>query len=241
MAFTAGRLGAILVAQYDLSAFLKSWDTTRDIGMLDTTVFGLSSRTYIPGIIDANVTLAGLYDATASTGSDAILNAAFGAAAQKPITILPEGSGTQGNRAIIVSADESSYKASAAVDGLVEISAEFKPSGGMWGGHLASILSAKTTATNTSGVDGAASTTSGWVANLHVTSFTGTSIAIKIADSADNSTFADLTGGAFASVTGVTSEQLNGAAGATVRRYTRIAWSGTFTSVTFAVAFSRKA
>ena len=240
MAFQAGNSSGVLVAQYDVSAYLKQFQVGRQIALLDTTTMGDTAKDFIPGLHEGKASLGGLFDG-ATTGYDAILSAAFGAATPRVITVLPSGGGTQGNRALVTKADEASYDVSSSVDGLVEANVEFTPSAGVWGGHVAHILQAETTATNTSSVDGAAATTSSWVANLHVTAFSGTSIAIKIQDSADNSSWADLSGAAFASVTAATSEQLVGAAGATVRRYTRVLWTGTFTSCTFLVALSRKA
>lgn len=101
-----------------------------------------------------------------------------------------------------------------------------------------------TTATNGTAVDygsAAASVSFGWVAYLHVFGFTGTSVAIKLQDSADNASFADLSGAAFTSVTGRTKERLQSSSlTATVRRYVRVVTSGTFTSADFAVNFVRR-
>jgi len=98
--------------------------------------------------------------------------------------------------------------------------------------------------TNGTGVDFttpafAGSSTFGAQFYLQVMAFTGTSVAITIEDSADNVSFAALTGGAFASVTGITHERIQTARNATVRRYLRVATAGTFSSVTFAVAAVR--
>jgi hypothetical protein len=77
---------------------------------------------------------------------------------------------------------------------------------------------------------------------LQVTGFTGTDATIKVQDSADGVTFADLAGAAFTAVTTANQGQrLAISNGAAVRRYLRVATttSGGFTSVTFAVAFVR--
>jgi hypothetical protein len=70
---------------------------------------------------------------------------------------------------------------------------------------------------------------------LHLTAFTGTSVVVKIEDSADNATFADLAGAAFTSATGATFERIATGASATVRRYLRVITTGTFTSASFVV------
>lgn len=97
-----------------------------------------------------------------------------------------------------------------------------------------------TAGTNGTGVDGTAASTTGWSAYLQVVSLTGTNVVITLEDSADNAAFATFTGSAFTSATAAaTTERIEGAAGATVRRYVRAVSSGTFTSATFLVALTR--
>src|SRR6187551_178774 len=84
----------------------------------------------------------------------------------------------------------------------------------------------------------------GWAAYLHVFAFTGTSITLKIQDSADNSVWADLSGATFAAVSGagpyagqrITAGQTSTA---TVRRYVRAVSTGTFTNAVFGINFVR--
>lgn len=83
------------------------------------------------------------------------------------------------------------------------------------------------------------STSHGLSAYLHVFSFTGTSVTVKLQDSADNSSFADITGAAFAAATGITAERIQTGATATIRRYVRAVTTGTFNPATFAVMFAR--
>lgn len=107
-----------------------------------------------------------------------------------------------------------------------------------WGFQLTPGVRTDTVPTNGTGVDrGAAlaSTAFGAVAYLHVFAFTGTNVTIKIQDSADNVTFADLTGGTFTLVAGAGSERIATGLTQTVRRYLRVVTSGTFSNVQFAV------
>lgn len=107
-----------------------------------------------------------------------------------------------------------------------------------WGRQLTAGLRTDTGATNGSSIDTTASAAFGAQAFLHVTAFTGTDVTIKIQDSADDSTFADVTGLSFTQVTsGPTSERIATASGATIRRYLRVATvtTGGFSSVTFNV------
>lgn len=79
-------------------------------------------------------------------------------------------------------------------------------------------------------------------AYLQVTAFTGTDVTVTIQDSADNSSFSNVTGLAFtATTTAHTTQRIATANNATIRRYVRAitTTSGGFTSATFAVALVR--
>lgn len=109
-----------------------------------------------------------------------------------------------------------------------------------WGEQITAGKRTDTTATNGASLDfGATSTLFGWQAYAHLIAFTGTNVTLTIQDSADNATFANLTGGAFTAFTGIGAQRLEGGRTATVRRYVRVATSGTFTSATFLVNFVR--
>lgn len=109
-----------------------------------------------------------------------------------------------------------------------------------WGEQLTAGLRQDTTATNGASYDGGSATTFGGQAYLHVVGLTGTNVVVKLQDSADNSSWADISGAAFASATGAPSAQRIAFTG-TVRRYVRAVSSGTFTDTTFVVAFVRNA
>lgn len=88
----------------------------------------------------------------------------------------------------------------------------------------------------------AAQTVYGAQAYLQVTAFTGTDVTVKVQDSADGTTYADVTGLAFAQTTAAhTAQRIATANNATIRRYWRAVTitSGGFTSATFAVAVVR--
>lgn len=91
-------------------------------------------------------------------------------------------------------------------------------------------------------VDNGAATTAGASAQLQTFSVaTGTYVGV-VQDSADNSTFAAITGLTFTGVATAgapTAERLATAAGATIRRYVRRQTTGTFTNAVHALAFAR--
>ncbi len=110
-----------------------------------------------------------------------------------------------------------------------------------WGEQLTPGRLTQSGAGNGTSLDfGSISTAFGWSAYLHVLSFTGTSVTVTINDSADNSSFALLTGATFTAATGRTAERIQSASTtATVRRYVRITTTGTFTNAVLAVNFVR--
>lgn len=112
-----------------------------------------------------------------------------------------------------------------------------------WGVLLTAGTRTDTAATNGTGVDlTTVSTAFGWQAYLHVLAVAGTSVTVTLQDSADNSSWANLTGGAFTAATPAGSPQaqrLEGGRTATVRRYVRAITTGTFSSAAFVVQFVR--
>ncbi|MFD5564528.1 hypothetical protein [Kitasatospora griseola] len=111
-----------------------------------------------------------------------------------------------------------------------------------WGVQLTAGLRADAAATNGTAVDTAASTSFGAQAYLQVMAFTGTDVTIKIQDSADNVTFADVAGLSFTAVTAApTTQRIATANTATIRRYVRAVTTSTggFTSVRFAVHLTK--
>ena len=106
-----------------------------------------------------------------------------------------------------------------------------------WGNSVTAGKRTDTTATTPgSGSDlGAASYSFGMALYLHLFEFTGTSVTIKVQDSANNSVFADMTGATFTVASGVTSERIALSTTATVRRYLRAVTTGTFSNAVFAI------
>ncbi len=110
-----------------------------------------------------------------------------------------------------------------------------------WGQTLTVGVRTDTVATNGASLDfGAVSTLFGLQAYVHlVGTFTGTSVTVKLQDSADNSSFADITGAGFIAFTAVGAQRLQTGRAATVRRYVRAVTTGTFSNASFIVNFVR--
>lgn len=128
-------------------------------------------------------------------------------------------------------------------DGMITfgVSAQANSFGVEWGKQLTAGVRTDTAATNGAGVDTAAAASLGAQAYLQVGAFTGTDVTVKIQDSADNVTFADVAGLAFTQIIGGAplAERIAVANTTTIRRYVRATTvtTGGFTSLAFAVNF----
>jgi hypothetical protein len=145
---------------------------------------------------------------------------------------------TLGDAAACLVSKQIGYDPTRGDDGSLTFSVQAQANGfGIeWGQQLTAGLRNDTVATNGASIDTTAAASFGAQAYLQVTGFTGTSATIKVQDSADNSTFADVTGLTFTAVTAApASERLAITNVATIRRYLRVATTGTFSSVTFNV------
>lgn len=153
---------------------------------------------------------------------------------------------TIGNPAASMIAKQINYDGSRDASGAFTFSVNAVANGyGLeWGNQLTAGLRTDTTATSpATGADLGASPTSysfGWVAYLHVISFTGTSVTVTLQDSANNSAFTSLTGGAFTAAAARGTQRLaSSSSTATVRRYVRAITTGTFSNAVFGINFVR--
>jgi hypothetical protein len=147
---------------------------------------------------------------------------------------------TLGNPAACMIGKQINYDGTRADDGAFTfaLQAQANAYGLEWGQQLTAGLRTDTAATNGASIDTAASASFGAQAYLQVTALTGTDVTVKIQDSADNSSFADVSGLAFTAVTAAPATQrLATSNTATIRRYLRAVTttSAGFTSATFSV------
>lgn len=149
-----------------------------------------------------------------------------------------------GNPAACMTCKQLDYNPTRAANGMLTISVSAQSNGyGLeWGRLLTAGLRTDTAATNGTSIDGGGSTAFGAQAYLQVTAFTGTDVTVTIQDSADNSSFTNVTGFSFTATTAAhTFQRIATSNTATIRRYLRAitSTSGGFTSVTFAVVVVR--
>lgn len=231
-----GRLTRVYLNGYDLTGFYRSQesDLTREVA--DSTVFGLSDKTYLPGLRDASLSLEGIFDG-AVAGIEEVLLAAL-SADPTIVVICPQGD-ILGNVAHGFSALETKYAIDSSKDDIVTLANELQSASGRDRLLIQHALSSEVATGNGTSIDNGAQTTNGGVAYLHVPDIAGiTNLAVTIEDSADNSSFATIL--TFAGVTADRNAQRVAISG-TVRRYTRARWVFTGAgSAQFCVGFGRK-
>ncbi len=247
MAFGHGKSASVLVGEYDLTAYLNSAEISGEVSTHNSTTFGNNSETHQPGITSGGLQLGGFFDRTVGSGSHAVLASALGAAAAKVATVAPEGC-TLSYPCALVGANETKYDDAVKIDSLTSVAANLRATGGAGGIDVRGIcrhtLAAVGATANAASVDHGAASANGGAAHLHYTASTngGGSATVKIQHSADGSTWADLATFTTLLSTPYAAQRIEVAAGTTVNRYLRVAYTvaGTGVTFTFTVAFSRR-
>lgn len=108
----------------DLSSYLTSVSFPMSVDSSETTTFGASAKTYIPGLSDATVSMEGNFDTTA----DAHFAGIKGQSATVTIEYNPAGT-TSGLPKYTAEAILTSYEVSSGVGDVITFSAEFQITG----------------------------------------------------------------------------------------------------------------
>jgi len=238
--FAHGKNVNVFVNEYDFSAFFNDVSATSTVETSETSAFGSSAKTYIVGLQDGTVSLSGMFDGTAVTGTDVFFSAALSSATKLNVIVAPSGH-SNGANAIVLEADDTSYEVSGAVADVVQTSAEFQSSDGVEHGKILSSGSAISATGNGTSVDNAASSANGGVGFVSVpTNTRNGNITVKVQQSADNSTFTDLITFTVVSSTTKTSQRVE--VTGTVARYLRVNYTvaGSTGTATPVVAFARR-
>jgi hypothetical protein len=154
-------------------------------------------------------------------------------------------SGVHGSMVAAMVAKQINYDPNRTQDGALSLGVSLVSNGfGLeWGDLLSEGLQTFVAADESASVDYAASSAFGLQAYLQVLELTGTDVTFAIQGSSDNGAgdaFADITGAVFTEVTAApAAERIQTARNAAIERYLRVAATGTFTSVTYAVAVVR--
>ena len=231
--FLAGKDNKVLFGAFDLSSYFNSASFSREQEVSETTTFGSSQATYIQSTETATASLGGFID----LGTDAVdeeLQAVIGSASATPLSIY-QGGDTAGNKVVLLNSRIQNYTIDSSVGDAVGVSATFTGDNFGNGKSLYALTNTSATA-NTTAVDFGASSTLGGQAFLHCTAHSSANISVKIQSSADNSSFADVSGFSFTAISGTTSERI--ATTNTVNRYVRLAITVTSGSATFSVGYA---
>ncbi|CAB4156590.1 hypothetical protein UFOVP655_73 [uncultured Caudovirales phage] len=240
--FAHGKNVKVFVDEYDFSSYFSDVTATTSIETAETSAFGSSAKEYITGLKDGTVSLSGMFEGTASTGTDQYFATALGSATKQKVIVATSGHSV-GARAVMLQSDDTSYEVSGSIGDVVQANAEFQSSNGVEHGVILSSGAAITTTGNGTSVDNAASSANGGVAYLSVpTNTRNGNITVKVQQSADNSTFTDLVTFTAVTSTQKTSYRVEVAAGTSVARYLRVNYTiaGSTGSATPIVAFSRR-
>ena len=240
--FRHGKSINVFIDEFDFSTYFNDVSASTSVDTAETSAFGTSAKTYVVGHRDGTVSLSGMFEGTASTGTDEFFDDALGNSTKSLLIVAPEGH-SNGTGAILLKADDTSYEVSSAIADVVQVSAEFQSTDAVEHGKILSSGSTVSATGNGTGVDNTTSSTNGGAGFLSVPVNTrnGT-IGVKVQHSADNSTFADLV--SFTTVTSSqkTSERVEVASGTTINRYLRVVYTvaGSTGSATPVVAFTRR-
>lgn len=240
MAKSSGIGDNCYVGGYDLSGDIGALSKiSGSVALLDVTAINASAMQRIGGIRNAEISYSAFFNPT--LGQEHTVLSALPTTDQQ---IMYCRGTTLGNPSACMVGKQIGYNPTRAANGALTFAVDAQSNGNglEWGRLLTAGLRTDTAATNGTGIDGTAQTAFGAQAYLQVTAFTGTDVTVKIQDSADNTTFADVSGFAFAATTAAhTTQRIATSNTATIRRYLRAVTttSGGFTSVTFSVMVCR--
>ena len=123
--FRHGKNVNVYLDEFDFSTYFNSVSASTSIDTAETSAFGTSAKTYVVGHRDGTVSLGGMFEGTASTGTDEFFDTALGNATKTQVIVAPEGH-SNGAGAILLIADDTSYEVSSAIADIVQASAEFQ-------------------------------------------------------------------------------------------------------------------
>lgn len=133
MAFINGKNAKFTINSVDLSTFMTAVKPDRTSDAVDVTTLGASSKSYLPGIKDAKISIEGIYD-DGEAGPGATLRPMVGGAAQT-FEYDPEGD-TTGKPMVTGNVLVTGYHESVPVAGMITWSADLQCSGDLTDGTV---------------------------------------------------------------------------------------------------------
>lgn len=133
MAFTHGKGGVFKIDNaagtlQTLTAYVDQWSISNSVDMAETTTMGSEVKTYLSGQSDGTISVSGLYDSTASTGPDVVLQGLIGLETTSTFELGPEGSAA-GKTRYTGECFLTGYEITAAKGDAVKFTADFQISG----------------------------------------------------------------------------------------------------------------
>lgn len=239
MAKVSGLGSSLVVGSVDLSGDIGEVGTIETVRTYqDAPAINQSAMDRIPLRKDGSLAFSSYWD-TAAGASHLTLSAL----PRTDIQVSFLHSSTLGGAAASMVGKQINYSPNMGTDGslIVGITAQANGYGLEWGELLTTGLQSFATGTvSGSSIDlGSVSTAFGAAAYLHVISVASGTATFTVEDSANDSAFATVTGLVFTGATGATTQRLQTAAGATIRRYVRITGSGVHGAAVVVVNFVR--
>lgn len=238
--FAHGKNVKVYVDEFDFSSYFNDVTAGTTVETAETTAFGSTAKEYLAGLMDGTISLSGMFEGTADTGTDDYFSGALGGTNKQKVIVATSGHSV-GARAVMLQSDSTSYEVSGSIGDVVQTSAEFQASSGEEHGVILSSGAAVTTTGNGTSVDNGAASTNGGVGYISVPVNTRNgNVTVKVQASADNSTFTDLITFTVVSSATKTSERVE--VTGTIARYLRVSYTvaGSTGSATPIVAFSRR-
>lgn len=231
-----------------LSQYFNEFSPSLARDKAEASAFKQLFKSYVAGLADGTVAIAGLFDSSVTTAEDAVL---YGFLTQVTSTdnnwihapLGATGAGAFGNPANSITGISTKYEIKSALTTANLITAEVQldnNGGGFDKGLLLSPWVTQGSSGTGSSVNNGAASSNGGVLVVHAFSDTA-SLVVNLQDSADNTTFANVTGFTISPANATAAAYRFPAAGTapsgTIRQYTRVTWTGTGT---FLALFSRK-
>ena len=228
MAVSHGSNTDVVGNGYILSQFLNTASLSGKRDIAETTTFKKTSKTFIPGLKDSTMALAGVWDGAVGA-IDEIFYAALNAG-KGLFSYIPQGYEVVGRTAWTMDAISIKHDVNTAIGGVAQISADFASASvaadsSTTRGMVGHPMNMEAALGNSANLDNTViSTTNGGCLVVHAMDVSA-SLIVFLQDSADGTTFADLAGSVVVPSNVRTSVRLP--ITGTIRRYTRIRWTGT--------------
>lgn len=237
MAKDSGIGARLLVDGFDLSGDIGAVQTIRGgPALLDLTDISQAANHRVGGLYSGELGFNAWWDTVVNAAHDVLSDLPTG---DRQVIYLHRN--TFGEPAAAMTAKQVNYDPSRGADGALAASVQALSQGSPldWCELLTAGMQTFASATNGSSLDDAAQTVFGAAAYLHALSIASGTATVAVQDSADNVSFANVTGLSFSAVAGRTAQRLETSRTATIRRYTRVNVTGTFTNLVAVVALQR--